>query len=122
MANVEEIERRDLCSKYGAKFLDADPELIIGIALNVREGLLPINGLRLKPEGNGTGWFIWAGEVLSEEDDFYKPLHASHIADWSPLVSKYLGLPPGWRFLVTPDYEDVWFDEELLKLPPLEGL
>jgi hypothetical protein len=45
MPNVEEIERRDLCSKYGAKFLDADPELIVGIALNVREGLLPTNGL-----------------------------------------------------------------------------
>jgi hypothetical protein len=23
-------------------------------------------------------------------------------------------LEPGWRFLWTPDYEDVWFDKNLL--------
>jgi hypothetical protein len=26
----------------------------------------------------------------------------------------YLGLPEGWRFLVTENYEDVWEDPELL--------
>jgi hypothetical protein len=118
----ESIERKKICLRYGAEFFDAEPDLTVGIALNVRDGLLPVNGLRLKPEGTATGWFIWAGESSSEADDFYQPLHASHIAEWSPLISKYLGLPPGWRFLVTPDYEDVWFDPELLKVPPLEGI
>ncbi|WP_438268855.1 immunity protein Imm33 domain-containing protein [Paraburkholderia youngii] len=28
---------------------------------------------------------------------------------------RYLALPPGWRVLLAPDYEDVWFDGELLK-------
>jgi hypothetical protein len=111
-----------LCSKDGAEFLDAEPDLTVGIALNVREGLLPVNGLRIKPEGTATGWFIWGGEIVSYADDFYKPLHTRHIAEWTPLISKYLGLAPGWRFLVTPDYEDVWFDPKLLELPPLECL
>ena len=26
----------------------------------------------------------------------------------------YLGLAPGWRFLIAPGYEDVWYDEKLL--------
>ncbi|WP_459213513.1 immunity protein Imm33 domain-containing protein [Paraburkholderia caribensis] len=26
----------------------------------------------------------------------------------------YLGLPPGWRFLIAEGYEDVWEDAKLL--------
>jgi hypothetical protein len=53
---------------------------------------------------------------MSGADDFFLPLHASHIGEWCPLVEKFLGLPPGFRFLVTPDYADVWFDEALLRI------
>ncbi len=102
MANADSVKRMELCTKYGAEFLDADPGLTVGIAFNVREGLLPVNGLRLMPEGTATGWFIWAGEVASDEDDFYKPLHASHIDEWSPLISKYLGLAQVGDFLLPP--------------------
>jgi hypothetical protein len=28
---------------------------------------------------------------------------------------KYLGLALGWRFLIAPEYEDVWYDTNLLK-------
>jgi len=61
------------------------------------------------------GWYIWAGEQLSEASDFFVPVHAAHLADWAPLVLPYLGLPPGWRFLVTEQYEDVWEDKQLLE-------
>jgi hypothetical protein len=27
---------------------------------------------------------------------------------------RFLGLPPGWRFLVAGDYEDVWEEQSLL--------
>jgi hypothetical protein len=27
---------------------------------------------------------------------------------------KYFGLEPGWRFLLAPGYEDVWYDATLL--------
>ena len=30
-------------------------------------------------------------------------------------IKKYLGLAPGWRFLIAGDYEDVWFDERLTR-------
>ncbi len=61
---------------------------------------------------DSSGWYVWAGE-FSEAEDFFKPLHISHIETWTPLALKFLGLPPGWRFLVTPDYENVWYDESL---------
>jgi hypothetical protein len=31
-------------------------------------------------------------------------------------VFPYLALPPGWRFLLAPGYEDVWYDPTLLDL------
>ncbi|WP_422652960.1 immunity protein Imm33 domain-containing protein [Archangium sp.] len=38
----------------------------------------------------------------------------AHLADWCPLALKFLGLPPGWRFLVAEGHEDVWEDPTLL--------
>ena len=37
-----------------------------------------------------------------------------HLNQWFAIVMPYLGLPEGWRFLITEDYEDVWEDLELL--------
>jgi hypothetical protein len=73
--------------------------LKVGIALNVRDGLMPVNGLRHPPQADTVGWYIWAGE-LSSYPDFFKPLHVEHLPDWCPAVLRYLGLPPGWRFLI----------------------
>ena len=111
-----ELEQRALCERVGSRFVSAPSLLALGISLNVREGAIPINGLRHIPEFSTTGWYIWGGEVLSTDDDFFASICVEHIADWSPTVIKYLGLAPGWRFLVAGDYEDVWFDEKLLDI------
>lgn len=85
--------------------------------MNVRSGLFPINGLRHPPEGNSTDWYIWAGEVFSDSDDFFLPLHDSHLIDWCSDVIEFLGLPPGFRFLIDENnYEDVWEDKSLLEV------
>ena len=88
----------------------------VGIAKNVTDGIQPINGLRHPPKGDTSGWHIWAGETFSDAPDFFAPLHAEHLADWCASVLKYLGLPPGWRFLIAPGYEDVWYDPGLLDI------
>ena len=86
----------------------------MGIARNVRTGAIPLNGLRHPPQGDTTGWYIWAGEELSTAPDFFEPLHVLHLAEWCPAALRFLGLPPGWRFLTAGDYEDVWEDPTLL--------
>ena len=106
--------KRDLCRRLGAEYCPAPDNQKIGIAENVRMGLLPINGLRHPPTEDTTGWYIWAGDQMSDSPDFFAPLHVRHLDEWSPKVRKYLGLPPGWRFLVADDFEDVWFDASLL--------
>lgn len=103
-----------VCRKYGASWFGAPEHLKVGIARNVRTGLMPLNGLRHPPEGDTTGWYIWAGEELSDAPDFFEPLHVAHLAEWCPAALKYLGLPPGWRFLTAGAYEDVWADPTLL--------
>jgi len=78
----------------------------------------PVNGLRHPKHGIIDGWYLWSGAEISQDDDeFFKPLHVSHLMTNRPLVLKYLGLPPGWRFQIDDDgYEDVWFDETLLNI------
>jgi len=118
MKEIESIEGEQmaLSKKYNAAFLESPNNLKVGISRNVKDGARPVNGLRHPPEGDTTGWYIWGGEEYSEDPDFFVPLHVEHLKEWCPLVLKYLGLPAGWRFLVTEDYEDVWEDETLLNI------
>ena len=78
-----------------------------------KDGVRPINGLRVREENETSGWYIWAGD-WSDDPDFFVPLHGEHLNQWAAIVMPYLGLPEGWRFLITEDYEDVWEDLELL--------
>lgn len=109
-------EQRELCRKYGATPVDAPGHLKAGVASNVRGGLIPVNGLRHPPEEGTTGWYIWAGEEYSSDPDFFLPVHVEHLHEWRPEVVRYLALPPGWRFLIAGDYEDVWYDPSLLNV------
>jgi hypothetical protein len=111
------LVQKALCSKYGVAYYGCIKDLKVGVSEEVMQGVLPINGLRHPPQGDTTGWYIWAGgEIPQDDDDFFKPLHAIHLIERCPDIIKYLGLPPGWRFLVAPDYEDVWQDSSLLDI------
>jgi len=107
--------QQKICAKYGAQFTECDMQLKVGVSKNIMDGARPINGLRIEPKEDTCGWYVWAGEEWSDSADFFVPLHAMHLEQWAPLVLPYLGLPPGWRFLVTEQYEDVWADDQLLK-------
>ena len=107
-------EQRVVCARYGAQPMDSPNDHRVGLA--VESSGEPINGLRHPPEGAATGWYFWRGENLSEADDFFAPLHVWHLDDQLPEVVPYLALPPGWRFLLAPGHEDVWFDQALLDL------
>lgn len=107
--------QKETCDRLGVRFVESPKDLKLGISLSVKDGDFPIHGLRHPLEGDTCGWYIWTGEY-SEDVDFFKPLHVRHINKWNPIIEKYLGLPPGYRFLITPDYEDVWQDLDLLNI------
>ena len=103
-----------MCERFRTEFVESPNHAKVGIDSRVRDGILPLNGLRHRPEGDTAGWYIWAGEVLSGDPGFFQPVHVSHLGEWCPPVLPYLGLPPGWRFQIAPGHEDVWFDASLI--------
>ena len=96
-------------------YVPSSPESKLGFALSSK-GKLPVNGLRHPVVDETNGWYIWSGEAFSNDVEFFKPLHASHFYEDYPEVAKYLGLPPGFRFLFSPSGVDIWFDQSLLKI------
>lgn len=108
-------EQKSICCTHGVIEVIPSPNEKLGIALQTI-GQLPINGLRHPIENGTCGWYIWCGEKFSEDPDFFKPLHVEHIHEYLPSVEKYLALPVGFRFLISENYEDIWFDETINKL------
>jgi hypothetical protein len=90
----------------------------LGLALSTL-GQQPIHGLRIEPHNGTNGWYVWCGGEMSEDEDFFSPLHIEHIEDYLPVVREYLSLPVGYRFLIDDkNFEDVWFDQTLLATDP----
>jgi hypothetical protein len=109
-----EAEQRALCKRFGVPWFPAPASQKVGVSKDVRTGLRPISGLRHPPEGDTTGWYIWAGNEPSTDPDFFMPLHVEHLQEWCPEILKFLGLAPGWRFYLADGFEDVWEDKSLL--------
>jgi hypothetical protein len=63
-----------------------------------------------------TGWYLWCGEEFSSDASFFEPVHTAHIYDDHPQIQVFLGLPPGYRFLWTESFAEVWFDPSLLEI------
>jgi hypothetical protein len=116
MTEGDDLVQRRTCRRYTTDFVESPPDSKIGIARDARPGKWPLNGLRHPPEGGTSGWYVWAGETLSSDPDFFEPHHVAHVSDLLPQVLPYLGLPPGWRFLLAENHEDVWYDPELLNV------
>lgn len=110
--------QRTLCEQYGVHYVPTPGDLKVGI--NLAGNAYPINGYReaLDAAFNElSGWWIWNGErdVSDHGPDFFDALHAAHLPAKCPDVVPYLGLPPGWHFLIAPDYEDVWYDANTVR-------
>lgn len=106
----------ELVNKLGADFLECSLDLKLGLSPNVFSANGPIHGLRHPLEGDTSGWYIWSGE-LSHTPDFFQPFHVQHLIKKLPILIPYLGLAPGWRFIIDhEEYEDVWEDPSLLVL------
>lgn len=107
------IEQHEICVRFGAEYVPPEESQKVGIALE-SVGKLPLHAVRIIPENGTCGWYIYGGEY-SADTDFYQPLHVAHLPEHCPSIIPYLALPPGWRVLLAPSHEDVWFDGELLK-------
>jgi hypothetical protein len=110
-----EFEQLDVCRRVGVEHFPSRLDLRIGISKEFRTLNPPFHGLRHPPDGTTTGWYLWTGEFKTDAD-FFQPMCAEHLSTVAPDLIKYLGLPPGWRFLIAPGYEDLWWDKNLLSI------
>jgi hypothetical protein len=86
----------------------------VGLAMSTLERR-PVHARQHLPQGSTNGWYIWCSEDLSDDADFFSPLHIEHLAQYVPDLIEYPDLPPGYRLLIDgAGYEDVWFDAKLL--------
>jgi hypothetical protein len=119
MNNIEIVQfQLNECLKRGVPYLESPYYLMVGLSRDFDLSIKPINGLRHPPEGVTTGWYIWSGENFSTETDFFEPVHCLYLIESCPEIARYLGLPPGWRFLYADGFEDVWNDESLFEIEP----
>jgi hypothetical protein len=49
---------------------------------------------------------VHTGRRILLRQTFFKPLHASHLIEKLPEVVRFLGLPPGSRFLLAGEHVD----------------
>jgi hypothetical protein len=106
-------QQKVYCEQHGYDCLPTAPDSKLGFAIST-QGSSPINGLRHPPEAGTSGWYVWCGEHLSDQPDFFSAIHASHLKKLCPEIIRLLGLPPGHRFLIAGDYVDIWYDSSLL--------
>jgi hypothetical protein len=98
MSRSSETDQKEVCLRVGSEFVPALPDLKVGLAIASLENS-PIYGVRIVPEGDTTGWYIWGGPY-STDPNFFEPVHTAHLGNLCPLVGKYLGLAPGFKFIV----------------------
>lgn len=109
------LSQKEICKKFGAEFIASLDNENLYLAIQTI-GQYPINGLRKKSLHGTCGWFIWCGEGMSQGGDFFKPLYVKQVNEHLPDIEQYLALPPGYRFLISEDYEDIWYDSLLLSM------
>jgi hypothetical protein len=104
---THEQAQQHMCQKHGSTYVPAARGSKVGLAIHTLDQT-PVYGVREAPEGDTCGWHIWAGPH-SDAPDFFKPVHADHLAAMLPIVQPFLGLEPGFKFITDINgYEDVW--------------
>lgn len=108
--------QRAVARRFGVAPAPPWPGSMVGTGRGSAHGVWPLHGLRHPPEGATNGWYLWCGtnEIPQNDDEFFDALHVEHMDDTFPALVPYLALPPGWRVLLAPDHEDVWYDPSLL--------
>lgn len=112
MSNENELNQlqKQLCEKYNSPCFFCSESEIIGVAIESIKSQ-PIYGVRQRRENNTCGWYLWGGDY-SEDENFFQPVHFSHVYEIVPeYVFKYLALAPGFKFITdSVGYEDVWYE------------
>lgn len=102
--------QKKICEKYNSPCFFCSENEFVGVAIESIKNQ-PLYGVRHRRENDTCGWYLWGGEY-SDDDEFFQPVHFSHIHEIIPNYAlKYLALAPGFKFITDNNgYEDVWYE------------
>lgn len=106
--------QRELCARHDTDVVPCEPGLRIGLASNINAATRVINGGRIDPVGDASGWYFWAGDAWNDDTDFYIPAPARQLDGVAPQLLPYLALPPGWRLRLRDGRVEAWQENGLL--------
>lgn len=100
-----------ICNRHKGEFKPPRPDKLTVISPGVLEGL-PVEGVRYPSPDHMSGWWLTTGQYDGNIQHL-KNQHTYHVTAARPELAKYLALPEGFRFRVSPEGDDVWFDEKV---------
>lgn len=107
----------ETCKRFSAIHFPFKDDDTVYFATATR-GLLPVNGERINSENGESGWYIWCGVERKDDESFFEKISLYELSDRAPLVQAFLGLPPGYRFLIAGGHQKAWYDTDL-KVQPI---
>jgi hypothetical protein len=109
-ADSTRVKQMEICERIGSAFSPCDLNLKAGIAMSTLQQA-PLQGVRVSADETTCGWYIWGGK-FSDSPDFFQSVHVAHLSDLLPSVIPYLGLSPGFKFIIDDSgYEDIWYED-----------
>jgi hypothetical protein len=81
--------QKKICKKFGLSYEPYDTDKYVYISESVKEGKFPIEGKRYVEEGDFSGWYIWSGEKLIDNDSYTK-VSLNDIDEYSDQLIKFL--------------------------------
>lgn len=107
----------DICHQFQAKF---DPPLadnLVVVSKGVMEGIRSVEGVRYPSKSPMSGWWLTT-DLYDGNVESLRTVHAHHFCESRRELAWYFALPFGYRFRLTADYEDVWFDDRVAAQEP----
>ncbi len=114
MKNFEEIQQtqQECCEHYSSNYTPTELEQLVVISDGIYEGAVPVEGVRYPSPSHMTGWWLTTDNYNGDVDTL-QSVHFRHIVEKRPELAIYMGLKPGYRFLLGGKDEHVWFDEKV---------
>lgn len=107
------IEQEEECRRHGVNpFFPTFNQKIV-ISKGVYDGLA-VDAVRYPSPDHMSGWWVTT-DLFDDNIDSLMNVYYFHVAFKRPDLLKYFALPPGYRFYISAEEKDIWFDFNALE-------
>ena len=107
----------DVCHQFQARFSPPLADNLVVVSEGVLEGVRPVEGVRYPSKSPMSGWWLTT-DLYDGNVESLRTVHAHHLCESLRELAWFFALPFGYRFRLTAEGEDVWFDEGVAAQEP----